>query len=290
MGARISSRRRRIVRLKRKRRSQTRYAGGRGILTRPLAGAPVVEPVTAVVVREQAALDHVLLVDGVTEHGRADRTHGGRGVHAERELRPARVVRQVQGTDQDRGHGARQAGDPGGRPRGFFRLDPPCHLTVAGARACPSPFRTSNVPAFGTELAPRSPADRPIGRRDDKNVIGRGSVDRRPPGTCARTRRRRSRLHRRRIGHAVGSADLLGNRLAITCPGPPKRCNGILKTNPFPVNSGEIGYFARILFPCFPCFQARRFPVRTGSFVRLWAPLRPRTQRTLFSEHGKRLI
>lgn len=161
-GAGISGRRRRIVRLKRpKRRSQTRYAGGRGILTRPLAGAPVVEPVTAVVVREQAALDHVLLVDGVTEHGRADRAHGGRGVHAERELRPARVVRQVQRTDQDRGHGARQAGDPGGRPRGFSRLDPPRHLmTVAGARA-----RARR--RFGRRTCPRSERN---SRRDLRQI------------------------------------------------------------------------------------------------------------------------
>lgn len=80
-GTLMSSRCRRIVRLKPKGRSQTLYVG-RGILTRPLASTPVVEPVAAVVVREQAALDHVLLVDGVTEHGRADRAHGGRGEHA----------------------------------------------------------------------------------------------------------------------------------------------------------------------------------------------------------------
>lgn len=151
-----------------------------------MASTPVVEPVTAVVVREQAALDRVLLVDGVTEHGRADRAHGGRGEHAEHELRPARVVGQVHRTDQDRSHGARQTGDPGGRPRGFFGLDPPRHLPVAGD------VRVRN----GTcaEISGRS-----TGRRhDNKNIIGRGSVDRRPPRTCARTR-----LRRRRIGHAI---------------------------------------------------------------------------------------
>lgn len=100
-------------------------------LTRPLAGRPVVEFLGGLVVGEQTTLGHELLVGPVSQGRSTHGQHGGRREHVQKELRPAVRVTDVSGTDQNPGHGADEARDPGRGQRGVFRLYPGCH------RVCP---------------------------------------------------------------------------------------------------------------------------------------------------------
>lgn len=114
-------------------------------LTRPLAGGPVVEFLGGLVVGEQAALGHELLVGAVSQDGNAHGQHSGRRDGVQEELRPAVRVADVYGTDQDPGHGADEARDPGRGQRGVFGLYPGSHRQRQAVTISPSPAIVYNI-------------------------------------------------------------------------------------------------------------------------------------------------
>lgn len=73
-------------------------------------------------VGEQAPLGHELLVGPVSQGRGAHGQHRGRGERVQEELRPTVRLADVYGTDQDPGHGAHEARDPGRGQRGVFGL------------------------------------------------------------------------------------------------------------------------------------------------------------------------